>query len=101
MAEYIASGTTTVTSADLTITTPTVFTLVGNLNNENSFVEIRKKNSNGTYKLISQVSQDGQNSVESVLSNKVRTITIVPPSAGITIQVYKPTSTSAVGVDKD
>ena len=100
MANILTKNTSAQTSADIVISAATSFSLDGSLDGGDA-VEIRKKAASGTYAVMTQRTGYGI-TIESVLTNTARNIVISPPDSGsITVQVYKPASAVACGVDQD
>jgi len=101
MAELINATTAEATSSDITLAagSTAIFSLTGAHNGAN--IEIRKKDADSAYWLITEEVLPGQ-VMEATLSQRARVRTIINNSgSSITLQVYKPASGTASGVDQD
>ena len=89
------------TSGDITLSpgTTIAFSITGS--SPNVAMEIRKKDSQGAYWIISELVFPG-NVNKSITQNSQRVITINNSTAtAMTLQVYKPPTLVASGVDQD
>jgi tellurite resistance protein TehA-like permease len=98
----IALQTTANTTADISLApgSTIIFTLIGALG-AGEFIIINKKNSDATYRKITEERPDGK-MIDSILSNEFTSRTIVNNSATtITLQVVKGITAANAGVDQD
>jgi hypothetical protein len=101
MAELINATTSAATSADISVSagTTVVFSLAGT--HVGADIEIRKKDSDGAYWLVTEETIPGQVKMATLSQGiRVRSFTNNTGST-ITLQVYKPVSGVASGVDQD
>lgn len=101
MAALISPTTSASTSADITLAAGSTmsFVLVGQLDN-NDIVLINVKNSDSTYSILQCLASDGKTTLESTIHNGVRSRTIANSGDNaMTLQVVKPASTVASGID--
>jgi len=101
MAELINATVAESTSSDITVSagTTVVFSLTGSHTGAN--IEIRKKDSDNAYWLMTEDNGDGRVR-EAVLNNAIRVRSIAnDSSSSLTLQVFKPASGVASGVDQD
>jgi hypothetical protein len=101
MAELINATTSAATSSDITVSagTTVIFSVTGTHVGPN--IEIRKKDSDGAYWLMTEEGEPGR-VIEATLTNAYRMRSIANnSSSSITLQIYKPASGVASGVDQD
>jgi hypothetical protein len=90
------------TSGDITLSAGStiVFSITGVHTGGN--IEVRKKDSQGAYWVISEMAANPDLVKTGVISGAVRVVSVSNPSAtAMTIQVFKPQSGSASGIDQD
>jgi hypothetical protein len=98
----ITSKTAAETTADITLSVGSTlyFSVIGDIG-AGEFIVINKKRSDGTYRIISEERPDGK-VIDGILSSEItgRGVTNSTGTA-ITLQIVKPATVAACGIDQD